>query len=191
MLQSLTRVPKIRSWMITFLISCNQNRIDRETLLHTAGREMSMKCRVMQPMCFSTHGFEFRQSLHVVSYIDKTQLWFTCLRTNSSWYQKWLHFGRLHNKISALRVVSHVSLTTELGGTTVQVGIVNRLTEGLALGPKVMFIDFPFKASVNFPKSRLALYLLRKSIPRPKCSHFWYQELFVLIQVNQSCVLSM
>jgi len=62
-------------------------------------------------------------------------------------------------------VVSHVSLTTELGGTTVQVGIVNRLTEGLALGPKVMFIDFPFKASVNFPKSRLALYLLRKSIP--------------------------
>ena len=52
--------------MITFLISCNQNRIDWETLLHTAGREMSMKCRVMQPMCFSTHGFEFRQSLHVV-----------------------------------------------------------------------------------------------------------------------------
>jgi hypothetical protein len=37
-------------------------------------------------------------------------------------------------------VVSHVSLTTELGGTTVQVGIVNRLTEGLALGPKVMFM---------------------------------------------------
>jgi len=24
-----------------------------------------MKCRVMQPMCFSIHGFEFRQSLHV------------------------------------------------------------------------------------------------------------------------------
>jgi len=26
---------------------------------------MSMKCRIMQPMCFSIHGFEFRQSLHV------------------------------------------------------------------------------------------------------------------------------
>ena len=38
---------------------------DREILLHTAGREMSIKCRVMQPMCFSIHGFEFRQSLHV------------------------------------------------------------------------------------------------------------------------------
>ena len=24
-----------------------------------------MNCRVMQPMCFSIHGFEFRQSLHV------------------------------------------------------------------------------------------------------------------------------
>ena len=39
--------------------------IDRETQLHTAGREMSMKCRVMQQMCFSILGFEFRQSLHV------------------------------------------------------------------------------------------------------------------------------
>jgi hypothetical protein len=39
--------------------------IDRETPLHTAGREMSMKCRVMQPMCSSMHGFEFRQRLHV------------------------------------------------------------------------------------------------------------------------------
>jgi hypothetical protein len=38
---------------------------DRETQLHTVGREMSMKCRVMQPVCFSIHGFEFRQSLHV------------------------------------------------------------------------------------------------------------------------------
>ena len=38
---------------------------ERETKLHTAGREMSMKCRVMQPMCFSILGFEFRQPLHV------------------------------------------------------------------------------------------------------------------------------
>ena len=39
--------------------------IDRETPLHTAGREMSMKCRVMQSMCSSIHGFEFRQRFHV------------------------------------------------------------------------------------------------------------------------------
>jgi hypothetical protein len=32
---------------------------DRETQLHTAGREMNMKCRAMQPMCFSILGFEF------------------------------------------------------------------------------------------------------------------------------------
>ena len=30
-----------------------------------AGREMSMKCRVLQPMYFSILGFEFRQCLHV------------------------------------------------------------------------------------------------------------------------------
>jgi hypothetical protein len=38
---------------------------ERETQLHTAGREMSLKCRVMQPMGFSILGFEFRQTLHV------------------------------------------------------------------------------------------------------------------------------
>jgi hypothetical protein len=37
---------------------------ERETQLHTVGREMSMKCRDMQPMCFSILGFEFRQPLH-------------------------------------------------------------------------------------------------------------------------------
>jgi hypothetical protein len=41
-------------------------------------------------------------------------------------------------------VVSHVNLTTELGGITVRVGIVTRFTEGLVSVPKVTFIVFPF-----------------------------------------------
>jgi hypothetical protein len=53
-------------------------------------------------------------------------------------------------------VVSHVNLTTELGGITVRVGIVTRFTEGLVSVPKVTFIVFPFKVKVNFSKSRLA-----------------------------------
>jgi hypothetical protein len=60
-------------------------------------------------------------------------------------------------------VFAQDDLDSELGGITVRVGIVTRFTEGLASVPTVTFIVFPFKAKVNFSKSRLALYQETKS----------------------------
>ena len=120
---------------------------DRETQLHTAGREMSMKCRVMQPMCFSIHGFEFRQSLHVAPIDCDMLLGMDFL----SRYRANLDLGKL---------------TLTLNGKTMKVAF------GAKAKPSVNRVTIPTRTVV--PPSSVVRLTCRANIllwSLPRCSH--------------------